>query len=227
MKNALVALALCAAAATAPARASVVGTADTVSSFPFGSYLGGYYYQQIYSAANFASTTSIRNLTFYDSYIPDYANGTPSVGTFDLYLSTSRADIATFDTSTTIPFADPSYTLVYSGSVPALAAGKLVFTLTTPFAYNSADGNLLLTVFNRNLNAGATLYLNADRNVGVTNMRTSSYPYDYNQGLVTGFNEAAAAVPEPGTWAMLVLGMGAVGHAMRRRARVTAAVRFA
>lgn len=35
---------------------------------------------------------------------------------------------------------------------------------------------------------------------------------------VTGENLVAAAVPEPGTWALLILGFGAVGGALRRRA---------
>lgn len=36
------------------------------------------------------------------------------------------------------------------------------------------------------------------------------------------------AVPEPATWAMMILGMGVVGYAMRRKkSRVTAKVRFA
>lgn len=44
------------------------------------------------------------------------------------------------------------------------------------------------------------------------------------------FNRVAAtspAVPEPATWGMLLLGFGGLGHAMRRRYRVTACVRFA
>lgn len=37
----------------------------------------------------------------------------------------------------------------------------------------------------------------------------------------------AAAVPEPATWALMMIGFGAVGFAMRRHAKVTTRVRFA
>lgn len=35
------------------------------------------------------------------------------------------------------------------------------------------------------------------------------------------FRAVNAAVPEPATWAMMILGMGAVGYAMRRRVKVS------
>ena len=38
---------------------------------------------------------------------------------------------------------------------------------------------------------------------------------------------ATAPVPEPATWAMLLLGFGGVGYAMRRNRKVTARIRFA
>ena len=41
------------------------------------------------------------------------------------------------------------------------------------------------------------------------------------------FDNIAAGVPEPATWALMILGFGAVGGAMRRRQAVAAKVRFA
>ena len=38
-------------------------------------------------------------------------------------------------------------------------------------------------------------------------------------------DEVAAAVPEPATWAIMLLGFGMIGSALRRR-RVTAKVRY-
>jgi hypothetical protein len=40
-------------------------------------------------------------------------------------------------------------------------------------------------------------------------------------------SSSVAAVPEPATWAMLILGMGAIGFAMRRRRNVTTNIKFA
>lgn len=39
-------------------------------------------------------------------------------------------------------------------------------------------------------------------------------------GGVLRISQAAAAVPEPGTWAMMILGFGLVGGTMRRRTKV-------
>lgn len=49
--------------------------------------------------------------------------------------------------------------------------------------------------------------------------------FQANTGAGTGggvlrISQAATAVPEPGTWAMMILGFGLVGGALRRRAKV-------
>ena len=50
-----------------------------------------------------------------------------------------------------------------------------------------------------------------------------------DNGEVAGSNidVRSTAVPEPATWAMLMLGFGAMGAAMRRRTQVTMRVRYA
>jgi hypothetical protein len=213
------AVAFCAAAAVSPAQALVIGTADTSNSYPFGSSGGGYYYQQVYSAASFAAPTSINQISFYNSLSPSTA--TPLADTFTFYLSTTSAAVATFDTST-FAFPDASFTQVFSGKA-MLVNGRLDFDLSTAFNYNPAQGNLVLTIKDFDLGSGGNLFLDTDKNVGVTNMRMSAYPYDLNQGLVTGFNDKAAAVPEPATWAMMIGGFGLAGAALRRRRTMVAA----
>ena len=75
----------------------------------------------------------------------------------------------------------------------------------------------MLTVREFGLGNGNTLYLDVDRNVGTTNSRFYAFPTDWNLGLVTGFNDSVSAVPEPSTWAMMILGFTSVGVAYRRR----------
>lgn len=49
----------------------------------------------------------------------------------------------------------------------------------------------------------------------------------FQSGFVTATSTAVAAVPEPASWAMLILGMGAVGFAMRRRPKFTTRISYA
>ncbi|MCU6453925.1 PEPxxWA-CTERM sorting domain-containing protein [Sphingomonas sp. A2-49] len=52
--------------------------------------------------------------------------------------------------------------------------------------------------------------------------------YSYAAGTITYLVADVAPVPEPATWAMMILGMGAVGFAMRRRQKnVTTTVAYA
>ena len=46
----------------------------------------------------------------------------------------------------------------------------------------------------------------------------------YAQSIIHFTTDEAAAVPEPATWSMLLIGFGAVGAAMRRRRRMTPAI---
>ena len=191
------AIALFVAALISPAQATVIGVADSSNCIPFGCTTGGFFYQQVYSAASFSAPININEITFYNSFTP---GGFKMTGTFDLYFSLTSAPIATFDTSD-FTFPDSSFAHVFSGSLPAVSSGRLDFSSLSSFLYDPSLGNLVLTV--RSFDAAAVgtdsskwLYLDADGNVGVTNSRFSAFPSDRNQGLVTGFNDAAA-VPGP------------------------------
>jgi hypothetical protein len=180
-----------------PAQALVVGVADSSNSIPFGSTGGGFFYQQVYSSASFSSPININEVTFYNSETP---GGAPMTGTFDLYLSVTNAPIGNFDTSP-FSFPDSSFVNVFHGSLPAVSNGRLDFNLSlSSFLYDPSQGNLLFTVKSFDAAAVGTdsskwLFLDADKYVGVTNGRFSAFPTDWNQGLVTGFNDAA---PVPG-----------------------------
>ena len=51
--------------------------------------------------------------------------------------------------------------------------------------------------------------------------------YENSGASVTVAGAATGAVPEPATWAMMVLGFGAIGFAVRRRTNVRTAIKFA
>lgn len=207
------AVAIVAGMAFAPAHALVIGAADGSNSIPLGSTLGGYYYQQVYNASSFGAGLNINQITFYNTVSP---GGSPRSGDFAIYLSTTSANIATFDTDIN-PWFDASYTLVYSGALPATADGRLDLMLSSAFNYNPLDGNLLLTIREFTLAGEGTLFLDTDVNNGVTNSRFSAYPYNWDQGLVTGFNDAVAPAPEPATCALVLAGVGSLAVSRRRR----------
>ena len=217
------AMAFFVAAAFSPAHASVIGVADSSNSIPFGSTGGGFFYQQAYSAASFNGPININEITFYNTVTH---GGFPMTGAFDLYLSVTSAPIATFDTSA-FTFHDSSFTNVFHGILPAVSNGRMDFDLSlSSFLYNPSLGNLMLTV--RTFDGAAVgtdsskwLFLDVDRNVGVTNSRFSAFPFDWNQGLVTGFNDAVA-VPGPiagaGLPGLILASGGLLGWWRRRKA---------
>lgn len=202
-----------------PAMAVVIGTADGSNGIPFGNNGGGYFYQQVYNSTLFNASINISQITFYNSLSP---GGTPRPGTFDVYLSyvPKSVDIATFDTSA-FAFPDATFANVFSGSAPAISDGRMDFNLAASFAYDPTQGYLMLTVREFGLGNGNTLYLDVDKNAGATNARFSAYPYDWNQGLVTGFNDSAAVsqTPLPAALPFFAAGLGAMGLVRWRQRR--------
>jgi hypothetical protein len=103
----------------------------------------------------------------------------------------------------------------------------VVITLTTPFFYNPAAGNLLMDV--RNFGGGTTTVLDAESTIGDSIGRvhtTSSSPGGVNSpnaghgdsaGLVTKFTYEPA--PEPGACSLLLLGAGLCYISRQRRLR--------
>jgi len=59
------------------------------------------------------------------------------------------------------------------------------------------------------------------------NWSTGPFNRNADQGTAGRFSVATAAVPEPATWALMLLGFGIVGFGMRRRQNVHTAVAYA
>jgi hypothetical protein len=134
-----------------------------------------------------------------------------------------------------------------SNSVPGdtpylsvLGGGTATYTFSAPvngfeFDWGSVDGYNTLTIFT-NLNPGGYTRTgafvppaNGDQSGNATNGLFTAFASPGE--LITGFkmesgtnsfeidNVAVRAVPEPGAWALMILGFGGVGAAMRRRRR--------
>jgi len=217
------ATALLFAAAFSPAQALVVGTADTnplhSNSAPFGSFQSGVYYQQVYDDSAFSSPLKISELTYYNSVNP---GGTPISGSIQIYLAATSQQVGAIAAS--IPDLS-SATLVFDGSIPSVSGGELAFLLSNSFTYDPTTGqNLMLIVKNFTFGSSSSpLFLDSDTTNTVTSSRHQTGPSgpaptgNLRTGLVTGFNEHVAAVPEPSTWAMMILGFVGVGFLTYRR----------
>lgn len=110
-----------------------------------------------------------------------------------------------------------------SGSVNGLIINPLVFN---GFSYSAGyglfgdEGNVVSYFFAPDtaitgLGSYVTTY-NAKRGIGYPGGGTA---YDNGSGVLT--ISLASAVPEPKTWAMLLVGFGVVGAAMRERRRLS------
>ena len=188
-------------------------------------------YQQLYAASQFGGGGLITQIIFR----PDATSGQAFMSTLsdiqidlayssapDDGLSTTYANNIT--AGDTIVFARGPLTLssAFTGPPAGPKDFDIIITLTTPFFYNPALGNLLLDV--RNYGGGITTFFDAvfatgdgvsrlyNQNVNGTTGSTDTL------GLVTGFN----IVPEPGT-AMLLVGGGTLlawfGGCRRRQRR--------
>lgn len=90
-------------------------------------------------------------------------------------------------------------------------SGHLTFTMT------ANDGSLLNLA--GSTHNGSTVY-------GAADLRQCSTPGNCTTGPVGFSLQRTPAVPEPSTWAMMLIGFGAVGGAMRRKRSSVSRVRF-
>jgi len=234
MKSGICVLSLVLCAVPAVAGTLVIGSpADSGvgNCFPFGCAYSGTY-QQVYSATEFPGTITVTSLDFYNT--EDNTGATAmNTGNFQISLSQTSANWNTLS-ATYASNVGADNTTVFDGSLSqAWTFGDtLVINLTTPFTYNPADGNLLLTVdatgtgdsggglfFDTNgYNSGS---LNGDTYLG----RDYTPPpggsignLNYGYGLVTGFGTAATTVtPEPSSLMLLGSGLLATVGMIRRK----------
>lgn len=106
------------------------------------------------------------------------------------------------------------------------------------YTYTSANSGVTATILPTQYfqldSAGSAnelrLYFTAPlTNAGATLNSTFSYEFETSGGSRSASGSvvaATAAVPEPATWSLMLLGFGTLGYAMRRRGMARARVRF-
>ena len=122
--------------------------------------------------------------------------------------------------------------LVSADSVSLKFTGNLGSYKTEPFngyIFNDLTASNIIGV---TLNNSLALQFTADRlSFSPNSLSFDLGGLDFGVGNVITANVVfapiAAAVPEAATWAMMILGMGAIGFAMRRRKNVSTSVKFA
>ena len=209
---------------------------------PFGcpAFFGLGTYQQVYLSTAFPGAITIDALTFFQGQILNNG-GLPAGGTYTLTFSNTSAapgNLNLTDPNGNIGSGSEGF---FTGTLPALTAdgtAKLLAFTGTPFAYNPADGNLLLTV----AVTGATNsppYLSLDEAqcgpktvcpTGSSVVSSNAYFGAYKGAPVSGGNDIGGLVtifdytsptgvptPEPGSLLLVLGGIGLIGYQRRRR----------
>jgi len=203
---------------------------------PFGcpGFFGLGTYQQVYMSSAFPGTIDIEGLTFYEGQVT-HNGGLPATGTYTLSFSYTSFDPGGLNLASPANNIGTGSETFFTGALPALTpegSGAWLVIDGTPFVYNPADGNLLLTVtYSGSANPPNALYLNTPQCgpqtycpsgtpvvTGSAYFGTSGNGGNYDGGLVTGFDYApAVGTPEPASLLLTLAGIGVVGYFYKRR----------
>jgi hypothetical protein len=203
---------------TASASTVTIGTNSGSNTIPFGSTLASQY-QQVYSSNAFSGVFNITEINFY---VDPAHSAALDGGTYTLSLSETSIGVGALSSNLANNIG-ANNTVVYSG------ANSLDFILSSPYLYDPSIGNLLLNVSiaNGTSNGGYS------EEAGIDPLTSRAYSGPFltggdQFGLVTTFtSNVLAPVPEPSTWAMMLLGFIGVGFmAYRRKAKPALMVNY-
>jgi hypothetical protein len=196
---------------------TTVGSNHGGNCYPFSCFASdsGAWYQQVYNAGAFSGPISFNTISFGRSQA-----GAIDGATYDIsfYISPYDANSLTADRAGNEGTLLGSFgTFSLSGNMP------LVLSLTgSTIHFDPAAGNLLLDVSVTGTAplGGYNSFFNADNSTSVT-----ARAYSNNEGgfagtsgaLVTTFSTVAGGVPEPASWALMIVGFGLVGGSLRQR----------
>ena len=206
---------------------------DSNNSYPFDlseAGLSSQRYQQVYASSQFGSAGLITQIIFrpdafsghaFTSTLPDIQIDLSTTQAGDDGLSTTYADNVGADNTVVFDRGPLTLSSAFTGPPDGPKDFDIVITLTHPFFYNPANGNLLMDV--RNFGGGTTTFFDAVFATGDGSSRLFNSDVNGTTGstdteaLVTGFT----IVPEPSSAAMLLTGGGMLlawfGGRRRRR----------
>ena len=172
------------------------------------------------SAATFIGGTTLASPTYNRVLAATPPTGLSGVGTAVHYQSVAfnvaTTGSYTFLMTSLVPAGWDTFLTLYGNSFNPLAP------LTNALVANDDNPTIGLSGFTINLTAGTSYFAVA---TGFANTDVGTYTLAINGPGAVVFQAAPGGVPEPATWAMMMLGFGGVGFAMRRR-KVTTRVRF-
>lgn len=120
------------------------------------------------------------------------------------------------------PFTASGATTVTPGI--SVTAGQLYVAYLTVFGNAGPTGTATFDLGTPNPDLGYFVFNNTDNPVGDPSW---NYFANFGNARFSATFDAQAAVPEPSTWALMILGFGAMGFAMRRRQKITTSVSYA
>jgi hypothetical protein len=178
-------------------------------------------YQQAYDSSLFAGEITITGLTFYNT---EHTPGSLASGDYTVRFSTGGRQVGALSNTfaTNLGVVHNFFVGHLSGS-----ASPSVTITGAAFTYNPlTDGDLLIDITS-NAQLAFSVYMDHrsdlagfQRLTSFSNSTTGSLGMD--RGLVTGF-VVEDAIPEPSSWALMILGFGAAGAMLRGAAARTRA----
>lgn len=210
----------CLAGVPAAAADVVVGDSTGGNSFPFGTsncFAICSVYQQVYNKNQFASPVAIEAIRF----VKDSGGAALAGGTYTISASTTNAAVDALS-GTFASNIGADNTTVFTGTLaPNFDGSVLRFVFSNPFQYNPAAGNLLLNFAVAGYTApNDGVFFRSQSSINGVTSRQHDFGSGFEGfGLQTTFetSQISGGVPEPSTWALMLIGFFAIGAAVRRR----------
>jgi hypothetical protein len=197
-------------------------------------------YLKLLAAASALAFASTANAAIITPGAPPPAvfvvSGNPLTGTSPVTATIGNTPQVGGTTAVPVNFSDSFLFTIGPVGGSLIGTGSGGITTTTSLQFSTTDLDLTSVIVNGTAltisrTAGGLIETSGTSNVNifsgqlnnitVTGVSRGLGSYGGNLTFIPG------AVPEPGTWAMMLIGFGAIGFSMRRRRRVTASLRTA